>query len=334
MVRVGASSRLLRILSLCGLIVTIVMALAEQPDNVSAQAPSKAAAVEVVPNRYIVVLKDTFTESSEMFAAEVDHWPGVEIDQTYTAAFRGFAGEFSTAAITDLITDPAVADVFVDGMVHAQGQVLEPNINRVDADLSWSKFGNGSGMVDVDVAVIDSGVGPNADLNVVGGYNCMGDGYMRDYYGHGTHVAGIIGAMDNGFGVVGMAPGARIWQVRSLDHYGGGTWSQIICGMDWVAAHADVIEVANMSLGAGMAENGSSCNSSPAHLAICAMTNAGVTVMAAACNAGTDARTCTPGKYPEVISVSAFAEFDGKPGGKGGCRTTPDGFYGCDDQRA
>ena len=64
------------------------------------------------------------------------------------------------------------------------------------------------------------------------------------------------------------------------------------------------------------------------------MTERGVTVAAAACNDGSNASICTPGKYPEVISVSAFADWDGEPGGKAGCRTTPDGFYGCDDRRA
>ena len=295
---------------------------------------TQPAPVEVVPGRFIVILAAGFTQSSDEFAAALNREAGIDIDLTYNTAFSGFAGSFSTAAIEKLMTDPAVAEVNPDFQVHAQGQSLEPNIDRVDADQSDAKSGDGHGDVDVDVAVIDSGVGPNEDINIAGGYNCMGDGYMRDYYGHGTHVAGIIGARDNGFGVVGMAPGARIWQVRVLDHYGGGTWSQIICGMDWVASHADVIEVANMSLGAGMPENGNGCDSSPAHRAICAMTNAGVTVVAAACNANMDAGTCTPGKYPEVISVSAFAEWDGKPGGLAGCRTTPDGFYGCDDQRA
>ena len=300
----------------------------------SSLAAPVAQQLEIVPDRYIVILNNTYAASSDEFAAAVDRRAGAEVDQTYSAVFPGFAGEFTSDAVAELMSDPAVAQVWPDSRVYAQGQALEPGINRVDADLSWSKSGNGSGTVDIDVAVIDSGIGPNADLNIVNGTNCMGDGYMRDYYGHGTHVAGIIGAKDNDFGVVGMAPGARVWQVRSLDRYGGGTWSQIICGMDWVANHANVIEVANMSLGAGMSEIGSGCNSSPAHRAICAMTNAGVTVMAAACNAGTDASTCTPGKYPEVISVSAFAEWDGKPGGLGGCRTTPDGFYGCDDRRA
>ena len=89
-----------------------------------------------------------------------------------------------------------------------------------------------------------------------------------------------------------------------------------------------------MSLGGTTWENGSGCDSSPSHLAICGMTKRGVTVAAAACNDASNAAICTPGKYPEVISVSAFAEWDGKPGGLGGCRNTPDGFYGCDDRRA
>ncbi len=320
-------------LILIALVMALTPGLLIGPSNKASAAPEPAPE-EIVQNRYIVILNNAYAASAEEFTAAVDQRAGTDIDQTYSAVFPGFAGEFTSTAISALMTDPAVAQVWPDSKVYAQGQALEPGINRVDADLSWSKSGNGSGTVDIDVAVIDSGIGPNADLNIVNGTNCMGDGYMRDYYGHGTHVAGIIGAKDNDFGVVGMAPGARVWQVRSLDRYGGGTWSQIICGMDWVANHADVIEVANMSLGAGMTEIGSGCTSSPAHRAICAMTNAGVTVMAAACNAGTDASTCTPGKYTEVISVSAFAEWDGKPGGLGGCRTTPDGFYGCDDRRA
>ena len=312
--------------------VAILVPLAVHP--VSAQTQLPTAPMVVVPDRYIVELKSSYQASAEVFAAEVDRRPGVDVDLTYASAFPGFAGTFTKAAIETLLQDPNVYSVTPDMEVHAQGQSLEPNINRVDADLGYAKSGNESGTVDVDVAVIDSGIGPNSDLNIISGTNCMGDGYMRDYYGHGTHVSGIIGAADNSYGVVGMAPGARLWMVRSLDRYGGGTWSQIICGMDWVAAHGSTIEVANMSLGAGMPENGTGCNSSVAHQAICSMVNAGVTVVAAACNANMDASTCTPGKYPEVISVSAYAEFDGKMGGLGGCKTTPDGFYGCDDRRA
>jgi len=107
------------------------------------------------------------------------------------------------------------------------------------------------------VAVIDTGIDfQHPDLNVVGGVNCTGSilrptcvaGGDDDHY-HGTHVAGIIGALDNDIGVVGVAPGARLWAVKVLNKNGSGWSSWIIAGIDWVAANANTIAVANMSLG-------------------------------------------------------------------------------------
>jgi subtilisin family serine protease len=320
--------RLALILFVLGQVVPLALA------GPSSSAQEARSTLETIPGRYIVMLGGNTTQSVSQVAAAVDKRRGAQVDQVYQSVFPGFAGSFSPEAVRELMLDPRVAAVFPDYVARAQGQSLEPGINRVDADLNPTKAGDGTGSVDVDVAIIDSGVGPNADLNIAGGYDCRGQGITRDYYGHGTHVAGIVGAMDNDIGVVGVAPGARIWSIRVLDANGNGGWSYIICGMEWVASHADTIEVVNMSLGGTTWENGSGCDSSPTHLAICGMTRRGVTVMAAACNDASDARICTPGKYPEVISVSAFAEWDGKPGGLGGCRNTPDGFYGCDDRRA
>jgi subtilisin len=331
MVRIVLGSRAWR-LGLVLIVLAQLLPLALARPNALAQ--STATPLETVPDRYIVMLRGTTVQSAATVAASVNKRRGAKVDQVYQSVFQGFAGTFSPEAVRNLMRDPAVAAVYPDYVVRAQGQSLEPGINRVDADLNPTKAGDGKGSVDVDVAIIDSGVGPNSDLNIAGGYDCRGQGITRDYYGHGTHVAGIVGAKDNSFGVVGVAPGARIWSVRVLDANGNGGWSSIICGMDWVASHADMIEVANMSLGGTTWENGAGCDSSPSHLAICAMTKRGVTVVAAACNDAANAAICTPGKYPEVISVSAFAEWDGKAGGLGGCRSTPDGFYGCDDRRA
>jgi hypothetical protein len=324
----GRVRRLALILFVLGQLVPL--ALAGPPSR----AQEARSSLETIPGRYIVMLGGNSTQSVSQVAAAVGKRRGARVDQVYQSVFPGFAGSFSPEAVRELMLDPRVTAVFPDYVAKAQGQSLEPGINRVDADLNPTRAGDGSGSVDVDVAIIDSGVGPNADLNIAGGYDCRGQGITRDYYGHGTHVAGIVGAKDNDFGVVGVAPGARMWSFRVLDANGNGGWSYIICGMEWVASHADTIEVVNMSLGGTTWENGSGCDSSPTHLAICGMTRRGVTVMAAACNDASDARICTPGKYPEVISVSAFAEWDGKPGGLGGCRNTPDGFYGCDDRRA
>ena len=77
--------------------------------------------------------------------------------------------------------------------------------------------------VKVDVAILDTGVGPHPDLNVVGGTNCVAGsppGDWRDASWHGTMVAGMVGAIDNSIGRVGVAPGARIWSVRVGDASG------------------------------------------------------------------------------------------------------------------
>ena len=116
--------------------------------------------------------------------------------------------------------------------------------------------GNG-GKVNADVAVIDTGIQrDHPDLNVVGGYNCTSAnrGKWDDGNGHGTHVAGIIGAHDNGQGVVGVAPGVRLWSVKVLDDTGDGLMSWIVCGIDWITSQRSsdgsrpLIDVANMSL--------------------------------------------------------------------------------------
>jgi hypothetical protein len=115
--------------------------------------------------------------------------------------------------------------------------------------------------VDVDVAVIDTGIDyQHPDLNVVGRTDCVPDngdpeaaecidGSGKDGHSHGTHVAGTITALDDGEGVVGVAPGARLWAVKVLADNGVGYTSWIIAGVDWVTAHAFQVEVANMSLG-------------------------------------------------------------------------------------
>lgn len=98
--------------------------------------------------------------------------------------------------------------------------------------------------------MIDTGIDPkHLDLNVAGGVSCVG-GTSQDGIGHGTHVAGIAAARDNHMRVVGVAPGAWLWAVRVFTGNGLASLASVICGVDRVTAHADIIEVANMSLGA------------------------------------------------------------------------------------
>lgn len=263
-------------------------------------------------------------------AAERARSHGAAVDQVYRHAMRGYAARMTQAQAARLAGDPDIASVVLDREVTITAQTTPPGIDRVDADVSSTLAGNRSGSVNVDVAVIDTGIDPkHRDLNVVGGVNCVpGGSSSNDLNGHGTHVAGTAAAKDNNVGVVGVAPGARLWAVRVLDAQGSGQWSSIICGIDWVTSHADVIEIANMSLGGGGAEG--SCTDGGMHQAICASVAAGVTYVVSAGNAASDARFFVPASFDEVITVSAITDFDGEPGGLG----TPACQVGTDDQFA
>jgi subtilisin len=132
---------------------------------------------------------------------------------------------------------------------------------------------------------------------------------------------------DNGSGVVGVAPGARLYAVRVLNNTGSGTWASVICGVDWVTARADTIEVANMSLGGTGSDTG--CNDGGLHRALCTSVAAGVTYAVAAGNESDDAANHVPAAYNEVITVSALADFNGAPGGGGAatCRNDVDDTF-------
>ena len=151
------------------------------------------------------------------------------------------------------------------------------------------------------VAVLDTGIDlANPDLDARQGTNCIKPGTpAADDNGHGTHVAGIIGARNGGTGVVGVAPATPVYSVKILGSNGTGTLSQFLCGIDWVTANAASlgIKVANMSIG-GAGATDTSCgaaNKDAEHKAICRSVAAGITFVVAAGNNKTDfARPCPP----------------------------------------
>jgi subtilisin len=281
----------------------------------TAQAQVSAPAVPAT-GRYIVVLKDSVTSPAAVAQSQANKHDA-QLGFVYSAAIKGYSATLSAGAVRALRTDPLVAAVVEDREVHLAAQTLPTGIDRVDGERSSAISGDGAGSVDADIAIIDTGIDTkHPDLNVAGGVGCNGKGY-DDRNGHGTHVAGIAAARDNSVGVVGVAPGARLWAVRVLNSRGSGSWSNVICGVDWVTAHAGTIEVANLSLGSsGSDPAGSGCSTGdPLHDAICHSVAAGVTFVAAAGNSSADAKDFVPAAYDEVITVSALADFDGQPGG-------------------
>lgn len=150
----------------------------------------------------------------------------------------------------------------------------------------------------VKVGVIDTGIDlahPDLSLNIKGGYNAIySTKSANDDNGHGTHVAGIIAALNNSIGVVGVAPSANLYAIKVLDRNGSGYLSDVIEGLDWAATHG--MQVVNMSLG-------TSVDVQSMHDAVIRARAAGVVEVAAAGNSG--GAVIYPAAYPEVIAVSA-----------------------------
>jgi subtilisin len=295
-------------------------------------AASGAAAAVQPPamGSYIVVLKGSAGAPAKVASSHARKFRA-RVGHLYGSALRGYSASLPIADVQALRHDPGVAYVTPDRLVHTDAQTIPTGIKRIDGKLSSTVSGDHTGKVDVDVAVLDTGISTgHPELNVVGGKACSGSGF-NDQNGHGSHVAGSIAARDNRAGVVGVAPGARLWAVRVLDASGSGTFAQVICGVDFVTAHADVIEVANMSLGGAGVDPGAGCATVDAlHDAICNSVAAGVTYVVAAGNGDEDAAHTVPAAYDEVITVSALADFNGKPGGGAAATCRPD----VDDTRA
>lgn len=179
-------------------------------------------------------------------------------------------------------------------------EIMPWGISKIQANTVWATT-TGQG---VKVAILDTGINlshPDLAANIIGGYNAISVlKSANDDNGHGSHVAGIIAAVDNNIGVIGASHGVSLLAVKVLDRRGSGYISDIIEGLDWAAAQG--AQMVNMSLG-------TSADILSLHEAIIRATRAGVTVVAAAGN-NYGGAVDYPGAYPEVIAVSATDSSD------------------------
>lgn len=157
----------------------------------------------------------------------------------------------------------------------------------------------------VNVAVLDSGIDldhPDLKAAYAGGYNVLDPTKppVDDYF-HGTHVSGTIAAANNAFGIVGVAPGVKLWAVKTLDHEGKGYDEQIAAALDWVMSKQKELGgrwVVNMSFGAG--QEGGSLERQAVEKAI----QQDIVLVAAAGNGGSF-HLDYPARFPGVIAVGA-----------------------------
>ena len=209
------------------------------------------------PDRYIVVLKEGASDPGRAATGMARRY-GLGVGSVYGRALKGFSATIPDGRLEKVRADERVDYVERDRTMNAVAQTLPWGVDRIQADLSSTKAGNGSGAVsNVHSYIIDTGIDKaHPDLNVVGHVNCVTaastcqtSGANYDCDGHGTHVAGTLAAKDNTRGVVGVAPGALLVGVKVLGCDAKGSTSTIIEGVDWVTVNARKPAVANMSLG-------------------------------------------------------------------------------------
>ena len=246
----------------------------------------------------------------------------------YKRAINGFAVSLNENAVQRLRNDKRVRFVEPDGHVTFCDQTTGAGVVRMGlTNFPVAQLNGNDERVDIGVAILDSGIDTNhPDLNVVNAWGARNYWDGSDPLGHGTHVAGIVGAKDNGIGVVGVAPGARLWSVQVVgwDQFGfyiDGTWSDVIAGIDYIAQHTNEISVVNASL----ASTPSDPVPAPYYAlraAVQSLVTNGIVFVAAAGNNGIDiagadgvfgpvdeSETCddiVPVSYPEVMGVTSM----------------------------
>ncbi|HYH51299.1 MAG TPA: S8 family serine peptidase [Acidimicrobiia bacterium] len=307
------------------MVAVLVMALA--PVGLSLATPANSAGQ---PGRYIVVLNES--ANADAVASRASGL-GATINSLF-GSINTLVVSLSQNRVSSLQRDPRVAFVTPDRPVRLlAGEAQAFSTNGVPTGVMRIGAAPVAGAANpakkAAVAVLDTGIMPRPDLNVVGGTDCASDllgdllggggAKTKDNNGHGTHVAGTVGAIDTGQGIVGVSPGTPLYAVRVFSSFGAGSLSNVVCGLNWVAenAAANNIKVVNMSLGGEGTDDGNCgiTDQDAFHAAVCRVTAAGVTVVVAAGNSKEDLANSVPANYDEVLAVTAMADFDGKPGG-------------------
>lgn len=187
----------------------------------------------------------------------------------------------------------------------ADKDYIPDGVKMINAPLMWSKGITGK---DVKIAVIDSGCDmDHKDLQtrIIGGRNFTTEDNKnidkyQDYNGHGTHVCGTIAASNDNYGVIGVAPDAKLLILKALDKNGSGSMKGIIDAINFAISQR--VDIISMSLG-------TSEDIPQLHQAIKKAVDSNILVVCAAGNEG-DSRSATdefsyPAGYNEVISVGA-----------------------------
>jgi subtilisin family serine protease len=281
-----------------------------------AQAPG-----DLIPNQYICVFKPGPISAGAQARSAV-FGVGGQVTHVYEHVFQGFAASMSATAAAKLPQKNPYIDYCEQDRIAGLPEPSETSSfgarkpggggggGGSTQSIPWgvARVGGAGDGTGKTAWVIDSGVDlTHPDLNVDAASSLSfltTDSSPNDANGHGTHVAGIIAAKNNTIGVVGIAAGARVVALRVLDATGNGPDSGVIAAIDYVAAHGQAGDVANLSL-----------ITTPMQAmddAVVALGQTGVYVTIAAGNNSGNAGNYSPARANgfNVFTVSAFAQGD------------------------
>ena len=191
---------------------------------------------------------------NEMIAAP--HMKSTSVKQVYGFAMTGFTATLSPEQLKSLQSDSRVASVEPDVMVKlsvAKEETTAMAFVAQNTPYGITRVNGGVDGTGKTAWIIDSGIDlDHPDLNVDVDRSrsfVPGEPSPDDQNGHGSHVAGTVAAIDNGIGVIGVAPNAKVVALKVLGADGSGATSGIIAALDYVAAVGEPGDAANMSLG-------------------------------------------------------------------------------------
>ncbi len=280
-------------------------------------AQLQPAATQLVP---VIVQKADRSERAEALVENLGGRVTTELN-----LINAFAAEVPQRALEQLAASPSVSRVTPDGAVESAGKPA-PRTNTGEVPKNYfrdtlgvSRLGGLTGK-GIGVAVIDSGIDTHTDFKRGSGFNIGAKASfnpnstsIQDVYGHGTHVAGIIGGNGAASGglYTGVAPGVTLFALKIADEQGNARESDVVAALQWVYDNraGNNIRVVNLSVNSAATQ---SYHESPLDAACEVLWFNGVVVVASAGNkgpaGGSNTIDAAPANDPFIITVGATDE--------------------------
>lgn len=216
----------------------------------------------IVEGQYMVAYKEGAIDSSTSISSSnarmqaeallSHHRIKSEAIKTYLSGrVKGFVARLTRQQVQELSRDQAVEAIEPDRIISLNACFTVVDVRRIAWGVQRIGYADGRGKT---AWIIDSGIDfnhPDLDVEVSRSRSFISGKTADDDNGHGTHVAGVIGARNNQIGTLGVASGAKLISLKVLDSTGEGLLSDVVAAVAHVSGNGKAGDVVNMSLGEG-----------------------------------------------------------------------------------